>query len=108
MADSPTERRSRTPLPRGKDGAGSPAKRPGTQRRRGFGRMPGGRSFWIVVLSLLAVNYVIMALFAPGRDPSVTIPYTAPTQANGFVQQVQKGNVTQVKTQGASMEGEFK
>jgi cell division protease FtsH len=70
--------------------------------------MPGGRSFWIVVLSLLAVNYVIMALFAPGRDPSVTIPYTAPTQANGFVQQVQKGNVTQVKTQGASMEGEFK
>src|SRR6478735_5446297 len=108
MADSPTERRPRTPLPRGKDNANSPAKRPGTQPQRGFPRMPGGRSFWIIVLSLLAVNYVIMALFAPGREPSVRIPYSSPTGAPGFVQQVEKGNVAKVKTEGATVDGEFK
>jgi cell division protease FtsH len=108
MADSPTERRSRTPLPRGKDGPGTPAKRPGTTPTRGFGRMPGGRSFWIVVLSLLAVNYVIMAVFAPGREPSVRIPYSNASGAPGFLQQISAGNVARVKTQGATVSGEFK
>jgi cell division protease FtsH len=71
-------------------------------------RLPGGRTFWIIVLSLLAVNYLSVALFAPGRAKSVTIPYTAPSGAPGFLQEVDQGNVLQVKTQGASMEGEFK
>jgi cell division protease FtsH len=71
-------------------------------------RLPGGRTFWIVVLSLLAINYLSVALFAPGRAKSVTIPYDAPTGPPGFVQQVTKNNVTKIKTQGASVEGEFK
>ena len=29
--------------------------------------MPGARAFWIVVLVLLALNYLIVALFAPGQ-----------------------------------------
>ena len=71
--------------------------------------MPGGRSFWIIVLSLLAVNYVIMAVFAPGREPSVRIPYSSTTDgAPGFLQQIDKGNVARVKTQGATVTGEFK
>ncbi|WP_245602754.1 ATP-dependent zinc metalloprotease FtsH [Solirubrobacter soli] len=71
-------------------------------------RLPGGRTFWIVVLSLLAINYLSVALFAPGKARSVTIPYDAPTGPAGFVQQVTNNNVTKIKTQGASVEGEFK
>ena len=71
-------------------------------------RLPGGRTFWIIVLSLLAVNYLSVALFAPGKAKSVTIPYDAPTGPAGFVQQVTANNVTKIKTQGASVEGEFK
>src|ERR1044072_4652748 len=109
MADSPTERRPRTPLPRGQEPGKPPARRPGTPSPTGRRpRLPGGRTFWIIVLSLLAVNYLSVALFAPGKAKSVTIPYTAPSGAPGFLQQVEKGNVLQVKTQGASMEGEFK
>jgi cell division protease FtsH len=71
-------------------------------------RLPGGRTFWIIVLSLLAVNYLSVALFAPGKARSVTIPYSSPSGAPGFLQQVDKGNVKQVKTEGATVEGEFK
>ena len=60
----------------------------------------------MLVLGLL-LNYVIMALFAPGKEPSVTIPYSSPSGAPGFLQQVDKGNVAKVKTTGASIEGEF-
>src|SRR5689334_20647204 len=109
MADSPTERRPRTPLPRGQEPGKPPARRPGTPAPTGrMPRLPGGRTFWIVVLSLLAINYLSVALFAPGKAKSVTIPYTAPSGAPGFLQQVEKGNVAKVKTQGTSMEGEFK
>ena len=58
-------------------------------------KIPGGRTFWIIVLSLLAVNYLSVALFAPGKAKSVTIPYDAPSGAPGFLQQVAKGNVTE-------------
>src|ERR1700754_1958802 len=109
MADSPTERRPRTPLPRGQEPGKPPARRPGTPAPTGrMPRLPGGRTFWIIVLSLLAINYLTVALFAPGRAESVAIPYDAPTGAPGFVQQVTKNNVTKIKTQGASVEGEFK
>src|SRR3954452_25101293 len=110
MADSPTERRPRTPLPRGQEPGKPPARRPGVPSPSGgrMPRLPGGRTFWIVVLALLAVNYLSVALFAPGKAQSVTIPYDAPSGAPGFLQQVEKNNVTKIKTQGASVEGEFK
>src|SRR3954462_11165384 len=108
MADPPTERRPRTPLPRGQEPGKPPGRGPGASTPSRMPRLPGGRTFWIIVLSLLAVNYLSVALFAPGKAKSVTIPYTAPSGAPGFLQQVEKGNVAKVKTQGASMEGEFK
>src|SRR4051794_38087003 len=107
MADSPTERRARTPLPPRQDGK-PPAGRPGGQPAVRTPRLPGGRSFWMIVLGLLVVNYVIMALFAPGREPSVTIPYSGPTGAAGFVQFVDQNKIARVKMEGASVEGEFK
>src|SRR3954469_6815303 len=102
MADSPTERRPRTPLPPRPDG-GPPATRPGGQRPSRFPKLPFGRTFWIVVLSLLAVNYLSATLLASGKAHSVRIPYNP-----AFLQQVDKGNVKRISTTGATVDGEFK
>src|SRR5215216_6043368 len=103
MADSPTERRPRTPLPRPNEGGKPPAPRPGAPTPSRMPRLPGGRTFWIIVLSLLAVNYLSVAIFAPGKERSVTIPYDAKSGAPGFLQQVEMNNVSKIKTQGASV-----
>jgi cell division protease FtsH len=65
-------------------------------------RMPGSRTFWIVVLVLLAINYLSVALFAPGRERSVKVPYN-PT----FLQQVSSNNVKAISAQGESVSGVF-
>jgi cell division protease FtsH len=88
-------------MPQGQRG-GSPSGRPGDQPAP-RSRLPFGRQFWMLVLGLLVLNYVIMALFAPGKEPSVRIPYN-PT----FLQQVDDENVARVSTQGATVDGEFK
>ncbi len=62
----------------------------------------------MIVLGLLVLNYVIMALFAPGREPSVTIPYSSQGSAPGFVQFVDQGKVARVKMEGSAVTGEFK
>src|SRR3954466_16081261 len=108
MADSPTERRARSPFPSRQDKQ-PPAGRPGGQpAKQQQSRLPGGRSFWMVVLGLLVLNYAIMALFASGREPSVTIPYSSPQGAPGFLQMVNQNKVLRIKTEGASVEGEFR
>src|SRR4051812_31594359 len=102
MADPPAEPRPRTPLPR--SGAGKPPlpNAPGGPARR-MPRMPGSRMFWIIVLGLLALNYLSVALFAPGKAKSVRIPYSP-----AFIQEVTNSNVKRVNTQGATVQGEFK
>src|ERR1700754_3701702 len=103
MADSPTERRPRTPVQPPERG-GPPGRRPpGAPQGRQMPRMPGSRTFWIVVLVALTLNYVVVALFAPGKERSVTIPYSP-----AFLQQVKDNNVKRVSTQGATVTGEFK
>jgi cell division protease FtsH len=95
MADeAPTERRARTPLPKPGDAQGGPAARPPRFL---------GRRFWIVVLVLLAINYLSVAVFAPGKERSVRVPYN-PT----FLQQVRNGNVKAISATGESVSGEFK
>src|SRR5688572_1317759 len=59
--------------------------------------------FWVIVLVLLAVNYISVALFAPGKDPSVRIPYSPE-----FLSQVDEGNVKKVSATGATVSGELK
>jgi cell division protease FtsH len=93
MADAPTERRARTPLPNKQSGTGD--------RSRGS-RFFGGR-FWLIVLALLALNYLSVAIFAPGRERSVRIPYS-PT----FLAQVESGNVSRISATGETVSGEFK
>jgi cell division protease FtsH len=92
MPQAPIERRARTPLPK-------PDEPP--QRPRGM-RFLGGRA-WLLIFALLAVNYLTVALFAPGRERSVRIPYS-PT----FLQQVDQSNVKRISATGESISGEFK
>src|SRR4051812_3569667 len=105
MADQPTQRRSRAPVPPVPAGQKPPGQRPpgGGPPGRQLPRMPGSRMFWIVVLVALTLNYVLVALFASGKERSVKIPYS-PT----FLEQVDKGNVKRINTQGATAQGEFK
>ena len=89
MADSPkaTERQARTPLPPQKE---SPFKRPRTQ-------------ILLLVLAMLAANYVFVAVFAPGDPEPVRIPYSPV-----FLELVREGNVERFSTQGATVDGLFK
>jgi cell division protease FtsH len=101
MADSPTERRPRTPI-KPSDGGGPPGqRRPGVPPQRP--RMPGSRMFWVIVLVALTLNYVLVAVFASGKAHSVTVPYSP-----AFLKQVDQNNVKRVSTQGATVTGEFK
>jgi len=83
------------PLERAGQGEGEGAK----PRRR----LPGGNGFWVLVLALLAVNYLSVAMLAPGRETSVTVPYS-PT----FLDQVENGNVARISAEGEAVSGEFK
>jgi cell division protease FtsH len=69
---------------------------------RGFWRTVGMR-FWVLVIVLLVLNYLSVAIFAPGRERSVTIPYQP-----DFVEQVEADNVSKISTTGESVSGEFK
>ena len=92
MAEAPHERRPRTPLPRDEEQGGR------WRPLRGI----GGR-FWMLLVVLLVLNYVTVALFAPGRERSVTIPYNP-----NFLEQVEQRNVAKISTTGESVSGEFK
>src|SRR3954453_19430755 len=87
MPEAPTERRPRTPVPR----QGAQVPRPP--------QMPGGRRFWYLVLALLAANYLVVALFAPGKARSVHVPYSP-----AFLQQVRDGNVVRIGSTGSTGE----
>jgi cell division protease FtsH len=91
-APKPMERRPRTPLPRS-DGDG--------ERPRGMGSLR--MRVIVLVLALLALNYLSVALLAPGREEPVRVPYS-PT----FLDQVRKGNVERISATGATVEGRFK
>jgi cell division protease FtsH len=91
MPEGPIERRPRTPLPKPDE----------PKRGRGM-RFLGGRA-WLLIFALLAVNYLTVAFFAPGRERSVRIPYS-PT----FLEQVDQGNVSRISATGESVSGEFR
>jgi cell division protease FtsH len=93
MADTPkpTERQARTPLPREDD----------DDKKRSL-KTPRMRIL-LIVAALLAANYLLMALIAPGRVEPLRVPYN-PT----FLEQIRAGNVERISTQGATVDGHFK
>src|SRR4051794_27402996 len=97
MADppAPTERRSRTPLPPTPNGGEKRSRMPRPSR--------SGMRFLGIVVLLLAINWVTVALFAPGREPTITVPFSPM-----FENQVRENNVDRVSTQGEAIEGHFK
>jgi cell division protease FtsH len=72
------------------------------KKPKGFWRTVGTR-FWVLLAVLLVLNYLSVAIFAPGRERSVTIPYQP-----DFVDQVEAGNVAKISSTGETVSGEFK
>ena len=67
-------------------------------------RPPGlGRRLLIFVGVLLALNWLTVALFAPGKKERVQIPYS-PT----FLAQVTSDNVASISSRGATLQGTFR
>ncbi|HTJ07084.1 MAG TPA: ATP-dependent metallopeptidase FtsH/Yme1/Tma family protein, partial [Caldimonas sp.] len=97
--DRSTQRTPSPPPTRGAAGTGAPAGAPPTGA--GQRSIPPRRA-WLTFVALLVVNYLVVRALFPGEDAGVTIPYTA------FKDEVAKGNVQAIYSQGASIEGRFK
>jgi cell division protease FtsH len=67
-------------------------------------RPPGlGRRLLVFVGVLLALNWLTVIVFAPGKKERVQIPYS-PT----FLAQVTSGNVKSISSKGETLQGEFR
>jgi cell division protease FtsH len=60
------------------------------------------RGFWIVLVALLAVNWLLVLLAQPGGQPRVKVPFSP-----YFVQQVQAGQVKSISSKGGTIQGTF-
>ena len=79
---------------------------PPTSNWQGGPKPPGQtnlppRKAWLLFAIILFGNYLLMRVFFPSADAPVTVPYTA------FKQEVAKGNVKSIYSQGANIEGRF-
>lgn len=63
-------------------------------------RLPGGRRFWWFLLALLALNTLTVFLL-PSDPDRVELPYTF------FREQVDDGNVVEIRSRGEAIQGEF-
>jgi cell division protease FtsH len=81
------------PVPTANNGQGGP-KTPGPTK------LPP-RKAWLLFAIILLVNYVIVKTFFPDANAPITVPYTV------FKQEVAKGNVKSIYSQGANVEGRF-
>src|SRR5262245_28470469 len=75
--------------------------KPGDPKSTGKATVPPGRT-WLWFLAILLVNYLLMRFFVPSPDAPVTVPYTL------FKEQVSKGNVEAIHSQGETITGRFK
>jgi len=55
--------------------------RPSGKQYNNNPRQPGGsqlpqRKFWLIILLILAVNYLATQWFLPGDNKAITVPYT--------------------------------
>ncbi len=79
-------------------GAAQP--KPGAATSGKQGGVP--RRTWLTFLLILVLNYILMRVFFPSPDAPITIPYTV------FKEQVIKGNVEAIYSQGESIKGRFR
>jgi len=97
----PRPGRSRPPGPEEKRGATATSGQNDNQQPDFWNTLRQGR-FWIILLVLLALNWLLVPLFLPEQQDRVTIPYTL------FKQQVAAGNVAEITSQGDDIQGIFK
>jgi cell division protease FtsH len=74
--------------------------RPGGAKASGQAKIPP-RKTWLWFLLALLANYLLMKLLFPGPEAPITIPYTL------FREEVRKGNVEAIFSQGESITGRF-
>ncbi|HEU4342263.1 MAG TPA: ATP-dependent zinc metalloprotease FtsH [Candidatus Binatia bacterium] len=74
--------------------------RPGEAKGSGPAKIPPGRT-WLWLLGLLLANYLLVKLLFPSPDAPLTVPYTL------FKEEVGKGNVEAIHSQGESITGRF-
>ena len=60
------------------------------------------RGFWILLLVLLAINWVGLLMAKPSEPPRVKVPFSP-----YFLQQVQAGKVTSISSKGGTINGTF-
>jgi cell division protease FtsH len=75
--------------------------RPGAPKGTGQATVPPGKT-WLWFLGILLANYLLMRFFVPSPDAPVTVPYTL------FKEEVGKGNVEAIYSQGDTITGRFK
>jgi cell division protease FtsH len=59
-------------------------------------------SFWVILLLILAINWLLVPLFLPDDQEQVVVPYTF------FKEQVIQGNVSEIFSRGEDIQGLFK
>src|SRR5262245_40064212 len=92
-----TQRNSDTPAGRFQ----SANNKPGDPKGTGMATVPPGRT-WLWFVGILLANYLLMKFFLPSPDAPVTVPYTL------CKEQVSKGNVEAIHSQGETITGRFK
>src|ERR1051325_7529197 len=96
MNSTPQQPARGTPKPNGQLPPGRPGDNPPNRPK-----MPPGRT-WLWLIAVLAANYLMVRLLFPNPQGAITIPYTF------FKEQVSKGNVESIYSQGESITGRFK
>jgi cell division protease FtsH len=74
---------------------------PGAAKGTGAAKMPP-RKTWLWFLFVLGVNFLLVRLLMPAAEGPVTVPYTL------FKEEVRKGNVQAIYSQGDTITGRFK
>ncbi|HVJ28708.1 MAG TPA: ATP-dependent metallopeptidase FtsH/Yme1/Tma family protein, partial [Gammaproteobacteria bacterium] len=80
-------------------GQGTVATAPASQPRRRRPSLP--RYIWLWFVGALLINFIVTRYMVPQADEPIVVPYTV------FKAQVAAGNVAQIYTQGANVEGRF-
>src|SRR5262245_55739298 len=113
MADETPERPEATEARSGQPTHGPRTPLPPRDPKRGDLRVEGApqkppmlpwspRRFIVILLGLFVLNWLIVAVFAP-PEKRIRVPYT-PT----FLQEVRRGNVSEISSKGDTVQGEFK
>ena len=93
---APAQQMSATPRPASASGESKAGQAPQTSEAM------RPRPWWLTFLAVLAINYLLITMFAPGQPQRMDVSYTE------FKQQVEAGNVAEVTSRGDTIQGTFK